>query len=120
MKIGTFEPYKGYTGTIEYEPEDDLLYGKLECDDLINYHGSNVMELHRQYMEAVNDYKNFQKELAKDKVIQSLEQLKIVNPIQKIVVRIDDVSLDCKIGDMKIDYGEDGEIVIYKNSIVFL
>lgn len=73
MKIGTFEPYKGYTGTIEYEPEDDLLYGSLECDDLINYHGSNVMELHREFIAAVDDYKEFQKKLARDKVIQSLE-----------------------------------------------
>lgn len=113
MKIGTFEPYKGYTGTIEYEPEDDLLYGKLECDDLINYHGSNVMELHRQYIAAVDDYKDFQKELAMDKVVQSLEQLKIVNPKQKIVVRIDDASLIYAIGEMKIGYGENNEIVLY-------
>ena len=69
MKIGIFEPYKGYTGTIEYDPEENSLYGKLEIDDLINYHGNNVMELHREYMVAVDDYLKLQKELIRDELI---------------------------------------------------
>ena len=57
MRIGTFEPYKGCTGSIEYDPEDDLLYRKLlEIRDLVDYHASNIMELHRHFIDAVDDY----------------------------------------------------------------
>ena len=112
MKIGVFEPYKGYTGSIEYDPEDNLLYGLLDCDDLINYRGKDVMELHRQYMAAVDDYKEMQKELAKGSVLRSLERLKIANPKQTIIVDTPKGSCELHIGDAKIYEGLDGEIVI--------
>lgn len=72
------------------------------------------MELHREFIAAVDNYKEFQKKLARDKVIQSLEQLKIVNPKQTFTVTINDVSFIYPIGEMKIAYGINNEIIIYK------
>ena len=64
--IGQFVEYKGYIGTIEYDIEDKLHYGKLiNIDDLICYHASNVMELYKHYCEAVDDYIEFKKEIGK-------------------------------------------------------
>lgn len=57
MKIGEFESYKGYTGTIEYNYSDNLYFGSLkDIDDSIMYHASDVMKLYEYYIEVVNDY----------------------------------------------------------------
>lgn len=63
-KIGQFKEYKGYVGSIEYDEEDELYYGKLLfIEDLINYHASNAMELYQHYKDAVDDYLEFLKEI---------------------------------------------------------
>ena len=49
--------YKGYTGTIEYSREDDLLYGKvLGIRSLISYEGKTGKELEEDFKEAVDTY----------------------------------------------------------------
>lgn len=64
MKIGQFTEYRGYVGSIEYEPEDNIYYGKLlDIDDLVNYHANNIIYLEKHYQEAVDDYIEFKKEL---------------------------------------------------------
>lgn len=70
MLIGYFKEHKGYIGTIEYSPEDDVLYGKLlNIKDLVNYeslYGSkNILDLYRQFQEAVDDYLELKKEVNK-------------------------------------------------------
>ena len=66
-KIGQFKEYKGYVGSIEYDEEDELYYGKLLfIEDFINYHASNVLELEKHYHEAVDDYIEFKKEIGKE------------------------------------------------------
>lgn len=60
MKIGYFREYKGHIGSIEYDSEDELYYGKLYfIEDLVNYHASNVVELYQHYKDAINDYIEF-------------------------------------------------------------
>lgn len=67
MIIGKFIEYKGYVGTIEYDPEDKLHYGKLiDIEDFVNYHGDDVFDLETQYHEAVDDYIDFKKEIGKE------------------------------------------------------
>jgi predicted HicB family RNase H-like nuclease len=67
MNIGQFKEYKSYVGSIEYDEEDELYYGKLlNIRDLINYHASNVMELYQHYKDAVDDYIEFKKEIGKE------------------------------------------------------
>ncbi len=49
--------YKGYTGSIEYSPEDNLLYGKvLGVRGLISYEGETGKHLEEDFKEAVNTY----------------------------------------------------------------
>lgn len=68
MLIGYFKEYKGYTGTIEYDPEDNISYGKLlNIKDLVNYQSlyesKNILDLYRQFQEAVDDYLELKNEL---------------------------------------------------------
>jgi predicted HicB family RNase H-like nuclease len=49
--------YKGYTGSIEYSKEDDLLYGKvLGIQGLISYEGKTGKELEIDFKEAIDTY----------------------------------------------------------------
>ena len=49
--------YKGYTGSIEYSQEDDLLYGKaLGIQGLISYEGATGHELEADFIEAIDTY----------------------------------------------------------------
>jgi len=49
--------YKGYTGSIEYSPEDSLLYGKvLGIQGLISYEGETGGDLERDFHEAIDTY----------------------------------------------------------------
>ncbi len=49
--------YKGYTGSIEYSKEDDLLYGKvLGVKGLISYEGQTGHELEADFREVIDAY----------------------------------------------------------------
>jgi predicted HicB family RNase H-like nuclease len=49
--------YKGYTGSIEYSKEDDLLYGKvLGIKGLISYEGKTGNDLEHDFVEAIEEY----------------------------------------------------------------
>ncbi|GAA0891032.1 hypothetical protein GCM10009122_07110 [Fulvivirga kasyanovii] len=51
--------YKGYTGSIEYSQEDNLLYGKvLGIRGLISYEGETGQQLEKDFKEAVDTYLN--------------------------------------------------------------
>lgn len=55
--------YKGYYGSIEFEPDDRILYGKLEfIPSLISYEGESAKEIQAAFEEAVDDYLNTCKE----------------------------------------------------------
>lgn len=49
--------YKGYEGSVGYNKEDDVLYGKiLDIGDLVNYEGKTLTDLKKAFREAVDDY----------------------------------------------------------------
>jgi len=49
--------YKGYTGSIEYSKEDDLLYGKvLGIQGLISFEGKTGNELESDFKDAIDNY----------------------------------------------------------------
>jgi predicted HicB family RNase H-like nuclease len=49
--------YKGYTGTIEYSKEDNLLYGKvIGIKGLISYEGESGKDLETDFKEAISSY----------------------------------------------------------------
>jgi len=49
--------YKEYYGTVHYNDDDELFYGKLDgIRSLISYEGSDVKSLKQAFQESVNDY----------------------------------------------------------------
>jgi len=49
--------HKGYTGTIEYSKEDELLYGKvLGIKSLLSYEGSTGTELEEDFRGIIDEY----------------------------------------------------------------
>jgi predicted HicB family RNase H-like nuclease len=49
--------YKGYTGSIEYSPEDESLYGLvLGIKSLISYEGVTGKELYADFKGAIDEY----------------------------------------------------------------
>lgn len=55
--------YKGYVGSIEFSPEDNLLFGEiLGIDGLVNYEGTTMQELTDSFHQAVEDYLAFCKD----------------------------------------------------------
>ena len=51
--------YKGYYGSIDFEPEDLIFYGKLEViHALVSFEGETAKEIDAAFKEAVDDYLN--------------------------------------------------------------
>jgi predicted HicB family RNase H-like nuclease len=49
--------YKGYHGSVEISPEDNVLYGKLLfISPLITYEGATAQELEKAFQDAVDSY----------------------------------------------------------------
>jgi len=55
--------YNGYSGSVHYNDDDKVFYGKLEfiCA-LVSYEGTDVVSLRTAFEEAVDDYLEFCKE----------------------------------------------------------
>ena len=66
---GFIPAYKNYIGTIEYDYEDKIYYGRIAyIDDFVNYHSSIVIDdLIKQFHEAVDDYIEFKKQIEEGK-----------------------------------------------------
>jgi predicted HicB family RNase H-like nuclease len=56
--------YKGYYGSIEYNKEDDCLFGSIlgMPDNLISYEGNTATELYMDFKDAIDSYLSFCKE----------------------------------------------------------
>jgi predicted HicB family RNase H-like nuclease len=49
--------YKDYYGTVEYNDEDEIFYGKIAfIRALVSYEGGTVRDLKQAFQEAVDDY----------------------------------------------------------------
>ncbi|WP_293025544.1 MULTISPECIES: type II toxin-antitoxin system HicB family antitoxin [unclassified Moorena] len=49
--------YKEYLGSVNYNDEDEIFYGKVEyIRSLISYEGQDVKSLRASFYEAVDDY----------------------------------------------------------------
>lgn len=58
--------YKGFITTIVFSSEDNIFYGKIEnIIDLVLFDGSTVEEAFHYFVESVEDYIDFCKELGK-------------------------------------------------------
>jgi len=49
--------YCGYTASLEFDPDDNILVGRvLDIDDIISFHGESVAAFAGAFHEAVDDY----------------------------------------------------------------
>lgn len=49
--------YKGYTAKIDFDPEDEILVGRvIGINDVIGFHGENAKELKKAFQEAIDNY----------------------------------------------------------------
>ena len=52
--------YKGYTGIVEFDDEEDVFYGKvINLRDLITFEGTTVVQLRKSFRDSVDDYLEF-------------------------------------------------------------
>jgi len=55
--VSNFLTYKGYSGTVNINSDENIFYGKvLGISDLVNFEGSSVKELKESFKESINDY----------------------------------------------------------------
>lgn len=49
--------YRGYTVSLEFDPVDNILVGRVQdIDDIISFHGDSVTEFTHAFHEAIDDY----------------------------------------------------------------
>jgi predicted HicB family RNase H-like nuclease len=49
--------YKEYIGSVHFNAEDEVFYGRIEgIEDLVSFEGTSVEKLKAAFEEAVNDY----------------------------------------------------------------
>lgn len=49
--------FRGYTASLEFDPEDNILVGRvLDIDDIIIFHGESVGAFTTAFHESINDY----------------------------------------------------------------
>ncbi len=55
--MANFMKYKNYEGSIEFSPEDHVLFGKVQfIRPLLSYSGDSLTELETQFHEVVDEY----------------------------------------------------------------
>ncbi|GEM_PF-2376007 len=75
--------YQGYFGSVNYNDEDGVFYGKLEyIRSLVSYEGYDVESLRASFHEAVDDYLELCEHLAISKL-----KIKIKNLIRDECLR---------------------------------
>lgn len=57
MKLGVFEGYKGYIGTIEYSGDDEVYFGYIQnCRGLVSYESNTKEGLEKEFKNSVDHY----------------------------------------------------------------
>jgi predicted HicB family RNase H-like nuclease len=57
--LKSFVEHKGYQGSVHYNDEDQVFYGKVMfIPALVSYEGTDVRTLKKSFQEAVDDYCN--------------------------------------------------------------
>jgi predicted HicB family RNase H-like nuclease len=80
--------YKGYLGSVNYNDEDEIFYGKVEyIRSLISYEGHDVESLHASFQESVDDYKQLcrEKEIKPEKPFKGSFNVRIGSDLHRKV-----------------------------------
>lgn len=78
--------YNGYTSTVTYSTDDDVLYGKIfGINDLVTFEAESVKELKMAFQKAVNDYVETCKEVGKEpeKVFKGVFNVRIPRELHR-------------------------------------
>ena len=81
--------YNGYFGSVHYNDDDKVFYGKLEfIRALVSYEGTDVVSLRAAFEEAVDDYLEFCKERGKqpEKPFKGSFNLRLDPELRKLLV----------------------------------
>lgn len=59
--------YKGFKTIFHFSKEDNIFFGSLEnIKDLVSFDGHDLIEVYQMFINAVEDYLDFCKELGKE------------------------------------------------------
>lgn len=78
--------YNGYTSTVTYSTNDEVLYGKIfGINDLVTFEAESIKELKTAFQEAVEDYIVTCKEVGKepDKVFKGVFNVRIPGELHR-------------------------------------
>jgi predicted HicB family RNase H-like nuclease len=78
--------YKGYLGSVNYNDEDEIFYGKLEyIPSLISYEGHDVESLRASFQESVDDYLQLcqEKEIKPEKPFKGSFNIRISSDLHR-------------------------------------
>ena len=80
--------YNGYTASVNYSSDDDVLFGKvIGINDLITFEDTSVSELKASFQEAVDNYLETCKSLGKspDKTYKGVFNVRVPSTLHKKV-----------------------------------
>ena len=92
--------YKGYSGTVQYSFNDNMLFGKvLDVNTLISYEGQSVDELREDFEAAVDDYLEMCEKngVEPEKICKEFVQLRLRSAIYRkacVIAESRDISLN--------------------------
>lgn len=67
FEINTVYKYKGFKTIFHFSKDDNIFYGSLEnIQDSVSFDGHNLIEVYQMFINAVEDYLDFCKELGKE------------------------------------------------------
>jgi predicted HicB family RNase H-like nuclease len=78
--------YKGYVGSVEFSPTDEVFWGKIEhINDLITFESDNAHELTKAFKEAVDDYLRYciEKKVSPEKPFKGSFNIRMTPTIHK-------------------------------------
>ena len=79
--------YKGYVGSVEFSPTDEVFWGKIEhINDLITFESDNAHELKKAFEDAVNDYLKYcsEKKVSPEKPFKGSFNVRLTPKIHKL------------------------------------
>jgi predicted HicB family RNase H-like nuclease len=89
MRSEAVKPYKGYTGTVEFDEEDRVFHGRVVgVRDVVTFEARTADELVAAFRDSVDDYLAFHEErgTAPDRPLSGAISLRITPELHRAVV----------------------------------
>lgn len=102
--------YKGYHTKVEFDAEDQILFGKIEgISDLVNFESDNIKDVETEFHKAVDEYLEYCKEVGKqpDKEYSGTFNIRIKPELHRQLALVSskmNISLNAAAGQAIEDY----------------